>query len=846
MRIILLFLATVFFSITFSVHTQAQASVREPISFVEITKGGKGKPCNANAFVIRLKDTPAQFLCADEYTLENIQNELSYMEESFRNGYSSVASEIEYRKNSISELEPTDPYTKQTEFILKVIEKYAAYLCATDTSSIEVRVPTTLYKGFSLTPSCTVPKDVYGASKISVEFINANNQSRTYTANDTQFPSYFTVNETGKGKHTITCSFTPNYCLAPRIATKNINVQVASKVQKQKKSVARIWNEAMLSAIGVDRVRPPVQARNLHHLSAMMYDVWSLYNPKDSPFLVNTVQGGTKCSVQQFGTVPKNSLEEVLSYAAYRIITERFKESPGYEQTMFELDEIMNSFGYNGQFTNTKSTPNHQAAAFGNFIAQCYLAYGLNDGSNEEGSHANRYYSPINTAIDPKIYGNSTLSNPDRWQPISIEQFVDQGGTPVSNGAETFIAAEWGNVLPFALTQKDKKILKRDGQTYSVYLDPGLPPLANGPSREEYVWNYMLAGIWSSHLDPKSNVKIDISPASLGATSTLPTTFSEMKQFYKLTEGGTTVMGRAINPFTKKPYAKQIVPLGDYTRVIAEYWADGPDSVTPPGHWFEILNSVNDNPALKRQLWGKGKVLSAIEWDVKTYFTLGGAMHDAAISAWSIKGYYDNIRPISVIRALGQAGQSSDPTLPSYSIKGLPLTSGFIELVGKNDPLLRKNRGALNKVKIRAWKGPEAIFDPWEDTAGVDWILAGKWWPYQRPSFVTPPFGGYVSGHSTFSRAGAEVLTQLTGSEYFPGGIYEVPIVKNEYLVFENGPSTDLTLQWATYTDAADSCSLSRIWGGIHTPIDDVAGRKIGLQVGNLAIQHAKSYFAKQ
>ncbi len=53
--------------------------------------------------------------------------------------------------------------------------------------------------------------------------------------------------------------------------------------------------------------------------------------------------------------------------------------------------------------------------------------------------------------------------------------------------------------------------------------------------------------------------------------------------------------------------------------------------------------------------------------------------------------------------------------------------------------------------------------------AGSDWILAENWWPYQRPSFVTPPFAGYTSGHSTFSRAAAEVLTDITGDEYFPG-----------------------------------------------------------------------------
>ena len=71
----------------------------------------------------------------------------------------------------------------------------------------------------------------------------------------------------------------------------------------------------------------------------------------------------------------------------------------------------------------------------------------------------------------------------------------------------------------------------------------------------------------------------------------------------------------------------------------------------------------------------------------------------------------------------------------------------------------------------------------------------------------------------------------------------EFEIVANDFLVFEAGPSVDMTLQWATYRDAADQCSLSRIWGGIHPPADDIPGRLIGEQVGQDAFGLAKSYF---
>ena len=93
--------------------------------------------------------------------------------------------------------------------------------------------------------------------------------------------------------------------------------------------------------------------------------------------------------------------------------------------------------------------------------------------------------------------------------------------------------------------------------------------------------------------------------------------------------------------------------------------------------------------------------------------------------------------------------------------------------------------------------------------------------------------------------AAAEVLTAFTGDAYFPGGIGEFEAKKNDFLVFEQGPSETITLQWATYRDASDQCSLSRIWGGIHPPADDVPGRLIGIEVGNDAFDLAKSYFVK-
>jgi hypothetical protein len=124
----------------------------------------------------------------------------------------------------------------------------------------------------------------------------------------------------------------------------------------------------------------------------------------------------------------------------------------------------------------------------------------------------------------------------------------------------------------------------------------------------------------------------------------------------------------------------------------------------------------------------------------------------------------------------------------------------------------------------------------------VRWIRAVEWVPYQAPTFVTPSFQGYVSGHSTFSRAAAEVLTSFTGSAFFPGGLSEWTTEPGSLKV-EAGPTQAVTLQWATYYDAADQAGLSRLYGGIHVSADDLTGRKIGSECGKAAWSQARQYY---
>lgn len=144
--------------------------------------------------------------------------------------------------------------------------------------------------------------------------------------------------------------------------------------------------------------------------------------------------------------------------------------------------------------------------------------------------------------------------------------------------------------------------------------------------------------------------------------------------------------------------------LNDVQKVIAEYWADGPSSELPPGHWalFAQFVSRRDN--------------HNVDKDAKMFFAMTNAILDASIASWEAKRYYDYVRPVTAIHVL------------------------------------------FNGQQIPAWAGPGL---------GTQLILGQNWQPYQAPTVVTPPFAEYVSGHSIFSMASATVLKAFTGSDVF-------------------------------------------------------------------------------
>jgi hypothetical protein len=224
--------------------------------------------------------------------------------------------------------------------------------------------------------------------------------------------------------------------------------------------------------------------------------------------------------------------------------------------------------------------------------------------------------------------------------------------------------------------------------------------------------------------------------------------------------------------------------LDDTKKVMAEYWADGPNSEFPPGHWAVIAQ------ALSRK---RGH---SLDTDAKMFFMLGNAVLDAGISAWSAKYTFDFWRPITAIRT---------------------------RYAGKF---------------INSWKGPYL---------GYGLVPGEQWRPYQAPGVVTPAFPEYTSGHSTFSGAARIAIVAFTGTDSFSARV-TVPAGSSQFepqdATHVGTPAKPVVLSWKNLLDASNQAGWSRRYGGIHFYSGDMDGRANGATVGYQVYEKATKYFS--
>jgi hypothetical protein len=570
-------------------------------------------------------------------------------------------------------------------------------------------------------------------------------------------------------------------------------------------SMARRFMEQLIGAIRRDTPRPTVHARNLFHTSVAMWDAWAAYDDTAVGYVVREHDAADDIDAAR---------DEAVAYAAYRVLSHRYGSATGGAISQACFDAFMAKLGYD---PNAVDADGDTPRAVGNRIGAAVIAGFADDGANE----ANNYADPDGFEPDsPNLVVDDPGTNgavpPLEWQRLIVVSPETQNGIRTASGPQTYVGAQWGNVTPFALERPTDGGTYLDGSAAPAALDPALVDAAVELIRR------------SSELDTNDDTPIDISPGALGNNSL----------------GTNDGSGWSENPVTHEPYTAELVPRSDFGRVVAEFWADGPNSETPPGHWNVLADAVADSPGFERRLSGRGDSLDPLSWDVHVYLALNGALHDAAIGAWELKRQCVTARPITLIRYMAERGQRSDASAGSYDPDGLPLIPGLIELITAESsaPGERHEKLAryVGEVAVRAWRGEPG--DRKAELGGVGWVRGVEWIPYQRRTFVTPAFPGYISGHSAFSRAAATVLASLTGSDAFPGGLFKYHFEPGS-LAFELGPSVPIDLEWATYFDAADQAGQSRLWGGIHVTPDDLDGRRAGAKIGAQALARATRFF---
>lgn len=128
---------------------------------------------------------------------------------------------------------------------------------------------------------------------------------------------------------------------------------------------------------------------------------------------------------------------------------------------------------------------------------------------------------------------------------------------------------------------------------------------------------------------------------------------------------------------------------------------------------------------------------------------------------------------------------------------------------------------------VRAWGGP--------GKGTVNDIPASQWKEYLNVA----DHPEYPSGSTAFCEAHAQAARRFFGDDVLN---WSVPAPRGSSTV-EPGitPAIDIVLgPWATWTEFATDCGLSRLWGGVHFPAAIAAARQFAPAVGDLAYQFVK------
>ena len=300
---------------------------------------------------------------------------------------------------------------------------------------------------------------------------------------------------------------------------------------------------------------------------------------------------------------------------------------------------------------------------------------------------------------------------------------------------------------------------------------------------------YTPVNSWNRVVDPYRWQPLCVPTPPPGATSCAGTVqFFATPQWNRVTpfaltrpdQFGPPAQDRSRLPAQAKALVDLQAKMSDEGKTSSYYWADGPGSELPPGHWAMFFQAAAR---------ANGRTL---DQNVKAFFAFGNAMLDASIASWNAKRVQDTVRPITYIRWL---------------------------YAGK---------------QITSWGGPGK---------GIVKVDGSAWIPYQEAGVVSPPFAEYTSGHSAFSGAASQVFNRFAGTDVFKVELTVTVRAGRSTIEPGLVPTKDTMLKFSSFTDAADQAGLSRRYGGIHFEDADLAGRTLGRTIGNAAWTKAQTYF---
>ena len=299
------------------------------------------------------------------------------------------------------------------------------------------------------------------------------------------------------------------------------------------RSVARVWDEAVLDAIRRDVPAPTTHARNLFHLSAAMWDAWAAYD--------RTADGYFSREKHRAADV-QAARETAISYAAYRILLWRYAQGAGLQTTFDALD-------CDDDVALPQPRVREQAgdspAALGNRIAAAVIAAGLADGSLERQHYADPTYRAVNEPLVVAKPG-AAMHDPVFWQPLALDQSSRR--TAIRIPAAAVVSARGGVTCAVRPT-----LPAEEG-----YLDPGSRPV--GTARVTRTSGRPSGCSARAATHANDGATIDIRP---GAHGNNPLG----------TNGGT---GYSLNPVTGTAVRPERRPAADFARLVTEFWADGP------------------------------------------------------------------------------------------------------------------------------------------------------------------------------------------------------------------------------------------------------------------------------